>query len=142
MGSTKPAGVGLPKLLRWLLFVAGLLVVAGLLGAVVLTAWKASVDRRLDAVWRRSLGGAELAAFLDSARPTLDSVRTRLAQGPPVWKRDLSAGFESKITNYLGVLMLQKLLLLDAREQLRAGRAAPSGAAFTPYGSRGLQYHL
>jgi hypothetical protein len=194
---------GRPRLLRRLLFAAGLLVGLSLLGILALAAWKASVDRRLDERWRQSLGGAsflerypaaqdnatvldleklgaaigvdmaptdtpgrvhpapeaakhfaaingplkafytadrsateaslaplppDLAAFLEAARPTLDSVRTRLAQGPPpVWKRDLSAGFETRIPNYLGVLMLQKLLLLDARERLRAGREAQAG---------------
>lgn len=188
---------------RRLLVIAGVLVGLILLGALGLTAWKASVDRRLDAAWRRSLGGAsflerypptqdntterdleklgaamgvdmapaetpgrvhpkaeaakrfaaingplkafftankdatetllsplpaDLAAFLESVRPGLDAVRIRLAQGPPpVWARDLGAGFEARIPNYLGVLIFQKLLLLDAREQLRTGREAQAG---------------
>ena len=206
MTPTSPPGLrrtGGSKLLRRFLIAVGLIVGIGLLGDLALTAWKASVDRRLDAGWRKSLGGASflerypavqdnatvrdletlgaaigidmapvdtpghvhpapeaakrfealkgplkdfyavdrsateaslaplppnLAAFLESARPTLDSVRVRLAQGPPpVWARNLEAGFEIKIPNYVGVLMLQKLLLLDAREQLRAGREAQAG---------------
>jgi len=67
----------------------------------------------------------ELAAFLETVRPNLDTVRARLAQGPaPVWARDLEAGLDTRIPNLLGLLTLQKLLLLDAREQLRAGREA------------------
>ncbi|MFY9824790.1 MAG: hypothetical protein WAM82_25655 [Thermoanaerobaculia bacterium] len=191
---------GWSRLLRWLLFGLTVLVGLSLLGDLALTAWKASVDRRLDASWRRSLGGAsflerypatrdnatvrdleklsaaigiemalvetpgsirpapeaaqrfeaiktplsavysagrtatesspaplppELAAFLDSVRPGLDAIRKRLAQGPPpVWARNLEAGFEARIPNYLGLLTLQKVLLLEAREQLQAGREA------------------
>jgi hypothetical protein len=198
-----PSRAGGSRLLRRLLIAVGLFLVIGLLGILGLAAWKASVDRRLDAGWRRALGGAsflerypatqdnatvldletlgaaigvdmapvdtpgrvhpspeaakrfaaingplkafytagrsateaslaplppDLAAFLESVRPTLDSARARLAQGPPpVWKRDLEAGFETRIPNYLGILMLQKLLLLDVYEQLRAGRAARAG---------------
>jgi len=70
----------------------------------------------------------ELAAFLEWARPGLDSVRARLTAGPPpVWARDLGAGLESKIPNYLGVFLLQRLLLLEAGEQLRAGRETQAG---------------
>ncbi len=70
----------------------------------------------------------KLAAFLESARPGLDSIRARLAKGPPpVWKRDLEAGWRTKIPNYVGVLMLQRLLLLDAYTQLGAGREARAG---------------
>ncbi len=70
----------------------------------------------------------ELAAFLESIRPGLDAIRSRLAQGPPpVWKRDLDAGFQTKLPNYLGLLALQKLFLLDAAEQLRAGREKQAG---------------
>ena len=66
-----------------------------------------------------------LIAFLESVRPGLNAIRARLGQGPPpVWERDLSPGFDTKLPNYLGVLMLQKLLLLDAREQLRSGNEA------------------
>lgn len=201
--STGPSRAGRPRLLRRLLAVAGLLVLTGLIGILVLTAWRASVDRRLDAGWRRSLGGPsflerypatpdnatvrdletlgaaigidmapvetpgsvhpaaeaakrfeamkpplkaffaanristgdplappspELAAFLESVRPGLDAIRSRLAKGPPpVWARDLGDGFESKIPHYLGVLMLQKLLLLDAGQQLRAGHETQAG---------------
>ncbi|MFY9823459.1 MAG: hypothetical protein WAM82_18910 [Thermoanaerobaculia bacterium] len=201
---TRPFGTasraGRRKLLRGLLLAAGLVVGLCLLGSLALTTWKASVDRRLDASWRRSLGGAsflerypttrsnatvrdleslsaaigiemavvltprsilpapeaarrfeavraplsavysagrtateaslaplppELAAFLDSARPGFDAIRKRLAQGPPpVWARNLEAGFEARIPNYLGLLTFQKVLLLEAREQLRAGREA------------------
>jgi hypothetical protein len=172
-----------------------------LLASLALLAWKASVDRQLEAGWRQSLGGAsflerypathdnatvrdletlgaaigidlasahtrghvyptpdaakrfqaimgslinfqrenggpteaslappppELAAFLDSVRPGLDAIRKRLAQGPPpVWKRDLGAGFEGEIPNYAP--MLQRVLLLDAHEQLRAGRETQAG---------------
>src|SRR5258706_996671 len=175
--SPGPSRAGWPRLL----YAAGLFIVLGLLGFFGLMAWKTSVDRRLDAVWRRSLGGAsflerypatsdnatvrdleklgaaigidmapadtpgrvhptpeaakrfaaingplkafytadrsateasltplppDLAAFLDSVRPGLDAVRTRLAQGPPpVWARNLEAGFETKIPNFVGVLM-------------------------------------
>jgi len=198
-----PSRSGRSRFLRRFLLAAGVLVGLSLLAALALTAWKASVDRRLDAGWRQSLGGAsflerypaiqdnvtvrdleklgaaigidmapadtpgrvhpapetakrfeaikaplkdfysadriatedslaplrpELTAFLDSVRPGLDAIRTRLAQGPPpVWARNLEAGFETKIPNYVGVLMLQKLLLLDAREQLRAGRETRAG---------------
>jgi hypothetical protein len=191
------------KLLHRLLLAAGLLVVLCLLAAFALEAWRASVDRQLDAAWRRSFGGAsilerypatqdnatvldletlgaamgidmapvdtpgrvhpapeaakrfeaikpplkdfysagriatedslaplppELAAFLESVRSNLAAIRARLAQGPtPVWARNLEAGFEIKIPNYVGVLTLQKLFLLDAREQLRAGREAEAG---------------
>ena len=70
----------------------------------------------------------ELAAFLESVRPGLDAIRSRLAkEPPPVWARDLGDGFESKIPHYLGVLMLQKLLLLDAGQQLRAGHERQAG---------------
>jgi hypothetical protein len=70
----------------------------------------------------------ELAAFLESIRPGLDAIRSRLAKGPPpVWKRDLDAGFETKVPNYLGLLTLQKLFLLDAAEQLRARRETQAG---------------
>jgi len=186
--------------LRRLVLAASLLVALCFLASFALTVWKASVDRQLDATWRRSLGGAsflerypatqdnatvldletlgaamgidmapaetpgrvhptpeaakrfeeirksltdffnaskistgeplaplppELAAFLESIRPTLNAIRVRLAQGPaPVWARNLKAGFDSRIPNVLGILTLQKLLLLDAREQLRAGREA------------------
>lgn len=206
MTPASPPGLrrtGESRLLRRFLIAVGLLVGMGLLADLALTAWKASVDRRLDAGWRKSLGGASflerypavpdnatvrdletlgaaigiemapvntpghihpapeaakrfevlkgplkdfyaadriateaslaplppnLAAFLESARPTLDSVRARLAQGPPpVWARNLEAGFETKIPNYVGILMIQKLLLLDAREQLRAGRETQAG---------------
>jgi hypothetical protein len=206
MPPTYPPGpnrVGRPGLLRRLLAAAGLLVLMGLIGALALMVWRASVDRRLDANWRRSLGGAsflerypaiqdnrtvrdleklgaeigidmapaetpghlhpkpeaakrfeaikgslnafftasrtstdatlaprspELAAFLDSVRPALDSIRTRLAAGPPpVWARDLGTGLDTRIPNYFGVLMLQKLFLLDAREQLRAGCETRAG---------------
>ncbi|MFY9820332.1 MAG: hypothetical protein WAM82_03060 [Thermoanaerobaculia bacterium] len=179
----------------------GILGLVGLTGAIALPAWKARVDRRLDATWRKSLGGASfverypatednstvrdlkrlaaaigidmappdtlvghidpdpealarfaavkkplsellapgnsptdgllvppapaLSAFLESVRPGLDSIRARLAKGPPpVWKRDLRLGFETKLPNYLWVLLLQKLLLLDARERLRSGGEA------------------
>jgi hypothetical protein len=198
-----PGRAGRPRLLRRLLAAAGLFIVICLIGALALTAWRASVDRRLDAGWRRSLGGASflerypatqenatvrdleklgaaigidmapfetpghvhpapeaakrfeaikeplkdfyaksrvstegtlapppprLAAFLESVRPGLDAIRSRLAKGPaPVWARDLEAGWETKIPNYLGVLMLQKLLLLDAGQQLRAGRETQAG---------------
>ena len=192
-------GAGEPGL-RWLPVTACLLVLAGLIGAFSLFAWRSAVDRRLDAGWRRSQGGGsflerypatgdnatvrdletlaaaigigmgspdtpgrgepaaadaarfeavkaplkdffsnqriategalappprELAAFLAAARPGLDSVRSRLAAGPvPVWKRDLESGLATRIPNYLGLLMLQKLLLLDASERLRAGDEA------------------
>ncbi|HEV7509926.1 MAG TPA: hypothetical protein VGS07_33950 [Thermoanaerobaculia bacterium] len=206
MAPTSPPG--LPRtegsrLLRRFLIAVGLVVGIGLLGDLALTAWKASVDRRLDAGWRKSLGGAsflerypatqdnatvrdleslgaaigidmalvetpgslrpapeaaqrfeaiktplsavysagrtateaslaplppELAAFLDSVRPGLDAIRKRLAHGPPpVWARNLEAGFETRIPNYLGLLTLQKVLLLEAREQLQAGREAQAG---------------
>lgn len=206
MNPTRPEGpgrAGRSRLLRRLLLAAGFLVALSLLTALGLTVWKASVDRQLDANWRRSFGGAsilerypatrdnatvldletlgaaigiemapadtpgrihptpeaakrfeairksltdffnaskistgeplaplppELSAFLESVRPNLDTLRARLAQGPPpVWARDLEAGFETRIPNYLGVLMLQKLLLLKAREQLRTGREAQAG---------------
>jgi hypothetical protein len=196
----RPGRAGRRGCLRWLLAAAGLLALSGLIGSLALPAWRASVDRKLDANWRRSLGGAsflerypatqdnvtvrdletlgaaigiemappgapghahpapgaakrfeamkpplkdfhaaarrstdgtfappspELAAFLESIRPGLDSIRARLEQGPPpVWARDLRAGFEAKIPNYLGPLMLQKLLILDASQQIRAGREA------------------
>ena len=181
--------------LRRILAAAGLLVLAFL----ALKSWRAFVDRRLDASWRQSLGGAsflerypdvqdnatvrdleklgaaigidmapadtpghvhpapgaarrfgaiqerlksflstnelstdgtfkppspELVAFLESVRPGLDAIRTRLAEGPPpVWARNLSAGLETRLPNYLGPLMLQRLLLLDAGQRLRAGHA-------------------
>lgn len=172
-----------------------------LIGGLALPPWRASVDRQLDARWRRSLGGAsflerypptednvtvhdlekldaaigidmaptdtpgrvhptpeaakrfeamkaplkdfhaaarsstdgtfsppspELAAFLESVRPGLDAIRARLEKGPPpVWARDLHVGMEGmKIPNYLGPLMLEKLLVLDASQQIRAGREA------------------
>jgi hypothetical protein len=70
----------------------------------------------------------ELAAFLESIRPGLDAIRSRLAQGPPpVWKRDLDAGFQTKLPSYLGLLALQKLFLLDVAEQLRSGRETQTG---------------
>jgi hypothetical protein len=184
-------------MVRRLLIALSSLVLLGLAGGIALPLWKAAVDRRLDATWRKSLGGLSflerypateanstvrdldglgaaigidmapaktpgrihpqaavearfaalkpqlaelldaskcptdgslpppspaLAAFLESARPGLKAIRDRLAQGPPpVWERDLSPGFDAGLPNYLGVLMLQKLLLLDAREQLRSG---------------------
>ena len=191
---------GRRRILRWFLVAFGLFALMGLAGGISLPVWKASVDRQLDATWRKSLGGASflerypaigdnstvrdleelgaaigidmapvdtpgrihptataaarfeavkpplkelldaskcptdgslappapaLAAFLESARPGLNAIRARLTQGPPpVWERDLSPGFDTRLPNYLGVLMLQKLLLLDAREQLRSGREA------------------
>lgn len=186
--------------LRRLLAAAGLLALASLAGLLALKTWRASVDRKLDANWRRSLGGAsflerypdvqdnatvrdleklgaaigidmapsdtpgrvhpaseaakrfeaikeplknflstnerstdgtfkppspELVAFLESVRPDLDAIRARLAEGPPpVWARDLSAGWGTNLPNYLGPLMLQRLLLLDASQRLQTGHAS------------------
>ncbi|HEX4964511.1 MAG TPA: hypothetical protein VF173_27090 [Thermoanaerobaculia bacterium] len=191
---------GRRRIFRWFLIVLGVFALLGLAVAIGWPVWKGAVDRRLDATWRKSLGGPSflerypatgynstvrdldglsaaigidmtspetpgrtqptaqaaarfaavkkplgelldaskcptdgslappapaLAAFLEAARPGLNAIRARLAQGPPpVWERDLSPGFETKIPNYLGVMMLQKLLLLDAHEQLRSGREA------------------
>lgn len=203
MSPTPPAKPGrAPRrgCLRLLLAAACLLVLAGLIGFLGLKTWRASVDRQLDANWRRWLGGPsflerypdtadnvtvhdlealgaeigidmapvktpgrihptpeaakrfdavkpplkefreaarrstddtlappppELVAFLDSVRPGLDAIRARLEQGPPpVWARDLHAGMDDNIPNYLGPLLLQRLLILDASQQIRAGREA------------------
>jgi hypothetical protein len=191
---------GRRRILRGFLVALGSLVLLGLIGGIALPLWKAAVDRRLDATWRKSLGGLSflerypateanstirdldglgaaigidmafakapgrihpkaavaarfdalkpqltgllrtsssptdgslpppapvLAVFLDLVRPGLKAIRDRLAQGPPpVWERDLSPGTDAELPNYLGILLLQKLLLFDAREQLRSGHEA------------------
>src|SRR6266851_2208742 len=68
--SPGPSQPGQSRLLRRLLFAAGLLVGLSLLASSALLAWKASVDRRLEAGWRRSLGGA---SFLERYPATSDN---------------------------------------------------------------------
>lgn len=68
-----------------------------------------------------------VAQYLDFARPTLLRIIEVLRRDPPpIWERDLGRGFEAKIPNLLGVLQVQKLLVLEAREQLRNGRREPA----------------
>src|SRR3954469_16320458 len=72
--STGPTRTGQSRLLRWFLTAAGVLVLIGLLGTLTLTAWRASVDRQLDAGWRRSLDGA---SFLERYPATSDNATVR-----------------------------------------------------------------
>lgn len=67
---------------------------------------------------------AALADYLDFARPTLlRAVEVLLRDPPPVWELDLGLGFGTRIPNLLGVLQLQRLLLLETRERLRNGHS-------------------
>ena len=175
----------------------GLLAAAVAATLLAFPSWKASVNRNLDATWRRELGGlsflerypktadnaavlelealgaaigidmappetqgrsrpapeaaqrfaaiktplekllapsaqpedgaiaappAALADYLGFARPTLLRVVEVLRRDPPpVWQRDLGLGFDAPVANLLGILQLQRLLLLEARERLRNG---------------------
>lgn len=177
----------------------GLLAAAVAITLLAFPFWKASVNRNLDATWRRELGGlsflerypkmadnatvlelealgaaigidmappetqgrsrptpevaqrfaairtplkelldpsaqpedgaiaappATLADYLGFARPTLLRVVEVLRRDPPpIWQRDLGLGFDTRVANLLGILQLQRLLLLEARERLRNGHS-------------------
>jgi len=64
----------------------------------------------------------EVRDFLRTAAPTLEKIRGLLL-GPElaVWESDLSEGLGSPIPNWLALLHLQKLLLVETAEQLRTG---------------------
>lgn len=65
---------------------------------------------------------AAVAAFVDEARPTIDALVALLTTGPPpVWEWDLGRAFEAPVPNYVGILNLQKLLAVEAVEQIRRG---------------------
>lgn len=64
----------------------------------------------------------ELAAFLAAARaPLAETVTLLLASEAPAWERDLTRGAQAPLPNLLGILHLQRLLLVRAAEQARAG---------------------
>ncbi len=72
-----------------------------------------------DAIPRAS---SDLEEFLAREVGTLDRLRSLLrTEEQPVWSMDLSAGFASKIPNYLGVMALQRLLIVDSLENWRQG---------------------
>src|SRR5437763_11030224 len=74
---TRPPGPSRPvrfRLLRRLVLAASFVVALCFLAAFALTAWKASVDRQLNANWRRSLGGA---SFPERYPATQDNATVR-----------------------------------------------------------------
>lgn len=65
---------------------------------------------------------AEVEAFLDEQRPTLDQIRDRLRNGPaPQWERDDSAAEKAPIPNLLEQMLMQKILTADALSAERRG---------------------
>jgi hypothetical protein len=63
---------------RWLLIVLGSFALLGLAGGIALPVWKAAVDRRLDATWRKALGGS---SFLERYPATTDNSTVRDLDG-------------------------------------------------------------
>lgn len=58
---------------------------------------------------------ADLRAFLDTARPTLDRIVALVVVGPlPVWRSNLAAGRARPWPNYTGVQAVADLLLAEA----------------------------
>jgi len=80
----------------------------------------------------RELGGSEdgllpappvgLAAYLDESTPILDEIVEHLLEAQaPVWDSDLSLGYGAPLQNFLGLLLLQRLLVLKAAEGISKG---------------------
>lgn len=70
---------------------------------------------------------AELRGFLVEAKPHADEIVEILRDAPaPVWRSDLSRGFDAPLPNFLGLLKLQDLLVAQAALEAGDGRSGRS----------------